>query len=177
MRLFPLSFLALATCWILSFSDVAWAINEALTFRVVGNGHVVAVVSGLDDGPGCLLQEFHRPESIIVTGNSIAITSNANVGFCTIPLFPLVPYEVVADLGVLAPGVYQITWTQGPVVLSAQFAATALAPEPIPTMSFAALLTLALSISFITTRSLTTRSTGRAGAEHLSPARLWRRAG
>jgi hypothetical protein len=153
-----------ATCLLLLLSHGALASNESLTFRRATNGHIEAVVSGLDDGPGCLLLEFTAPLPVTITGNTIVITSSFIPTSCTIPLFPLVPYQVVADLGILALGIYQVTWTQGPIALSAQLVPAALAPEVIPTTSGTALIPMSLLISFIAARSLARRSTGRPPA-------------
>jgi len=161
----------------LLLSEPATAVNESLAFRLAPSGHFEAVVSGLDDGPGCIIHEFTSPQSVVVAGNSISITSTS-APFCTIPIFPLIPYQVVADLGVLGPGIYQVTWTQAPDSLSAQLATNALAPEPIPTISFVGVLAMMLCIGLTAMRSLTTRSTRTAtgGAARLPSGRLtWTR--
>jgi hypothetical protein len=71
-----------ATCLLLLLSHGALASNESLTFRRATNGHIEAVVSGLDDGPGCLLLEFTAPLPVTITGNTIVITNRHGDATC-----------------------------------------------------------------------------------------------
>ncbi len=94
----------------------AHALDEALSFRRSPLGGFEAVVSGRSDGPGCEL-EFLPPASVQVDGTSISITSPFDDRGCFLPMAP-VPYQVVAELGVLAAPSYDVTWTQNSLQLS-----------------------------------------------------------
>lgn len=137
-----------------------FAFNETLSFRLYSSGEVMAIVSGLSDGAGMCQEEFVAPSSTIVAGTNITITS-PSVGFlCFIPLAPT-PYRVVANLGPLAPSTYQVTWTQGGLVLNGQVSPAALAlPAGIPALSPLGIALTALLMAGIGACSLTMRWSG-----------------
>ena len=99
------------------------AFNDSLSFRINPNGDVEAVVSGMTDG--CRV-EFHAPSSVIAAGLDIAITS-PSFNACFLPL-PVSNYQVVANLGPLAPATYHVIWTQDPHVLAGHVSPAALLP-------------------------------------------------
>src|ERR1019366_3861855 len=76
-----------------------FAYNESLAFRRTPSGTIEAVVYGLSDGPACQT-EFVPPNSVLVSGSTITITSPYTAYTCGIPP-PPAPYQVAADLGVL----------------------------------------------------------------------------
>lgn len=133
---------------LLTFSPVAQASDEVLTFQASPARGIEAVVSGLNDGPGCV-PEFVAPSSVVVEGTAITITSLNDEVLCTLPQTP-VPYEVVADLGHLTGDRYDVTWEQGSMSLTGVLVPAAVVggpPAPIPTLSLAGILALLLSVA------------------------------
>jgi hypothetical protein len=131
----------------LSAGSTAQASEEILTFRQSPGGGIEAVVSGLDDGPGCA-PEFVAPSSVVVEGTAITITSSNNEVLCTLPQTP-VPYEVVADLGLLTGDRYDVTWEQNSMVLTAVLVPSAVVggpAAPVPMLSLPGILALLLSV-------------------------------
>ena len=141
---------------LLSF-DRSFAFNESMTFRLAATGEVEAVISGLSDGPMCQL-EFDPPSSVVVSGTNIAITSPYVPTLCFLPL-PTTPYQVVASLGALTPATYQVTWTEGPLVLTGQLTTSVLGPSAIPALSRSTLMFIAILVALIGAWSLGPRST------------------
>src|SRR5690349_7651267 len=107
-------------------SASSFAYNESLSFHLTQAGTIEAVISGLSDGPECKT-EFISPISMVVSGNAVTITSPYTDYFCGLPL-PPAPYQVTADLGTLSGPSYQVTWTEGPLVVSAMLVPDALMP-------------------------------------------------
>ena len=138
----------------------AFALNEFLYFRLTPSGAIEAVVTG-DDAGGCAFR-FLTPTRVDITSNSVTIVS---------PLFPLNPcippgppyprYEVVANLGALQAPVYNVTWRQGPDILSAMLTPSALLPQGIPTLGTELLLATAFLVAFFGMRG-TRRNSRRA---------------
>jgi hypothetical protein len=129
-----------------------FAYNETLSFRITPSGTIEAVVSGLNDGPSCQT-EFVPPNSVIVGSNTITITSPYTFYFCGLPASP-VHYEVVADLGVLTGSSYQVTWSEGPLMVSATLVPSALTPNdpnPVPAMSWPSIVMSALAVALAAT--------------------------
>lgn len=122
----------------------AHALDESLSFRPSPIGGIEAVVSGRSDGPGCEV-EFLPPSSIEVDGTSISIASPYDDRGCFLPMAP-VPYEVVAELGVLAAPSYDVTWTQNSLELHGTLVPGSLAGGivALPMLSPAALIVLGL---------------------------------
>lgn len=96
---------------LLCLSRNAVAANEVMTIQIVDGGTVEVVVSGLlfDD----CANRVNPPIDIVSTGSHFYVTSpNPLLPACVIPLDPPQPYSVVAQLGVLDPGSYSVTWVQ-----------------------------------------------------------------
>lgn len=134
----------------------SFAFNESLSFRRTPNGTIEAVVSGLSDGPACET-EFVPPNSLVVTGNVITINS-PYIGYaCPIP-FPRSPYAIAVDLGALEGGPYQVTWTEGPLVVSGTLIPDSLpAPVGIPVSTPAAMVVMVLAIFLVSAGRLRKR--------------------
>jgi hypothetical protein len=127
--------------------STAQASEEILSFRQSSAGGIEAVVSGRNDGPGCA-PEFVPPSSVVVNDAVVTITSPDIADSCTLPL-PPVPYEVVADLGVLIGDRYDVTWEQGPLSVSAVLVPAAVVggpAAPVPMLSLPGILALLLSV-------------------------------
>jgi len=90
------------------------AYDDALSFRLSLTSDVLAVVNGTTDT--CSLY-FHEPDTITRSGEAISIASDPVI-FCFLPASPH-PYEVVANLGPLQAGRYDVTWRQGVATVSA----------------------------------------------------------
>lgn len=129
--------------FVLPVSLPAIAFQESLSFRRAADGGLEAVVSGLSDGPSCET-EFVPPSDVQVASATIAITSPYEWYFCSIPM-TATPYHVVADLGQLSGASYQVTWTEGPLQLSATLVPAGIGPVfAAPTASFWALAMMAV---------------------------------
>ncbi len=87
---------------------VAHAYDESLSFRLGLTGDVLAVASGTTDT--CSLY-FHEPDTVTRSAEAISIASDPVI-YCLLPTSPF-PYEVVANLGPLPAGRYEVTWRQG----------------------------------------------------------------
>jgi hypothetical protein len=151
-----MKFNRLASCAALAFvlsalPDASSAFNETLSFRRTPVGTIEAVVSGLSDGPACQT-EFVPPNSVVVAGNIVAINSPYFSHLCGIP-FPPNPYAISVDLGALAGGPYQVTWTEGPLSVSGTLIPDSLpALVPVPVATPAAMAALILLIAASTPR-------------------------
>lgn len=103
----------------------------ALSVRQAPNADYEAVVTYGSD-QFCII--YANPASSIqINGNSILIESPAaDVGACIEPSPPLFVFEEVAELGVLAEGVYTVEWVQASdFSLTTTFEVSGLPPEPI----------------------------------------------
>jgi hypothetical protein len=89
-------------------STSASASNESLTFRRTATGSIEAVVSGTTTGCDVF---FYPSNAVTVEGGTVTITSLEASGDCPLP-HTLTPYEVTADLGILAAQSYQVVWNQ-----------------------------------------------------------------
>lgn len=125
-------------------SRCAMADGESLSFRLTPSGEVEAVVSGLRTNH-CGFT-FVPATSTAIVGSSISI--NVPPPPCNMPIVPPQPYEVVANLGVLAGASYTVTWTQG-VVLSAQLVPAWLLPRAIPALGTYGLMLTAVLIALL----------------------------
>ena len=135
---------------ILSFmlpaSSPAIAFQESLSFRRAADGGLEAVVSGLSDGPSCET-EFVPPSDVQVASATITITSPYEWYLCSLPM-AAVPYQVVADLGQLSGASYEVTWTEGPLQLSATLVPAGVGPvSAAPTASFWVLAMMAVLLA------------------------------
>ncbi|MFO1314046.1 MAG: hypothetical protein U1F58_00450 [Burkholderiales bacterium] len=95
-------------------TTVANAYDESLSFRLSLTGDVLAVASGTTDT--CSLY-FHEPDTVTRSGDAISISSDPVIS-CFLPTSPHL-YEVVANLGPLQSGRYDVTWRQGTATVSA----------------------------------------------------------
>lgn len=102
-------------CFVVAIATTgAEAFDESLSFRLSLTGDVLAVASGTTDT--CSLY-FHEADTVTRSGEAISITSDPVI-YCLLPTAPF-PYEVVANLGTLPPGRYDVTWRQGSASVSA----------------------------------------------------------
>jgi hypothetical protein len=136
--------------------DCAFADNEVLTFRLDNTGHS-AVINGLS-GP-CNWGIIPPPDTVDVGPATIAINSIDRPIFGCTNGPDNYPYQVVAPLGVLAPGIYSVAWTTSAArdaarrpVVAARLAVFG-PPAPIPALSNEALLVLLTLIAVLSKRS------------------------
>ncbi|MEP7329438.1 MAG: hypothetical protein ABI777_09520 [Betaproteobacteria bacterium] len=106
--------LGLAAITLLS-ATAARAYSESLSFRLSLSGDVLAVAKGKANSCSPV---FWQASSITRAGNVITIVSTDQGGGCFIPVEEQ-SYEVVADLGPLPSGQYEVAWRQVPQSISA----------------------------------------------------------
>ena len=94
-----------------SIPCVALGSAEMLALRFAANGSAEVVLSGLTEF--CNLPRIVDVDSVSSTGSAISINSIPPItggGCATGTPFGL-PYQVVANAGLLSPGTYTVTWT------------------------------------------------------------------
>ena len=106
------TFCIAAVALLFSFSPNAAAVDEQLSVRFAGGGQVQAVASGWIDHQCPVV--IYPPQEITRTGMHFLLESpDIFPPPCDGPVDPPLPYEVTANLGVLEPGNYTLTWRQG----------------------------------------------------------------
>ena len=163
--------------------ESACATNEALSFRVNGQGEVEAVVVGLTGFCG---QRFGGPTRVEIGTATINLNTvpGGSGGGCPEPLPPPVPYEFAVVVGFLHPRTYTVEWTTSsscdvcPRIpfLSGTLVVPDLPVASIPTLSMWSLGVLTVLL-LATGACVTFRSTAAADTRLLSRVRLWRRPG
>lgn len=126
-------------------SGRTFAANEVLSVRFAPDGSVEAVVTGTVNDL-CAMR-VNAPVSVTSAGSSFTVQSpNPPPLPCTILLDPPQQYEVVAHLGVLAPGAYTVTWEQPQFFTSSIVFSVPAGPLGIPSTG---VLTLILLIAAV----------------------------
>lgn len=128
-----------------ALSQYALGADEVLSDRVGVDGQVEAVVSGVLNDE--CAPRVNSPESVTSTGTEFSVVSSDKpLPPCVIPLDPPQPYEVVADLGVLEPGSYSVSWVQPGFFSSSIEFSVPQAPVGVPSTSWFSLVALVVAL-------------------------------